>query len=191
MLEASTAGVLARGARLHLRQLEVSDVGAAYETWMNDPAVTRFLESRFRPWTQNDLIAFVEADKRAKAARSYAVCMNDSGRHIGNIRISKYDPPHLNGSVGLLIGDAESRGRGHGTEAIALVSSIAFEKLDLHRLTAGCYATNVASIAAFKKAGFCEEGRQRDRWMDGDRRVDGVTLGLTRTDWLAKQAASG
>jgi [ribosomal protein S5]-alanine N-acetyltransferase len=190
MLESSRVGVLVRGARLHLRDLEVSDVGAGYETWMNDPAVTRFLESRFRSWTRDDLIAFIDADKRARSACSFAVCMNDSLRHIGNIRIGKYDPPHLNGSVGLLIGDAASRGKGYGTEAIELVCAIAFEKLGLHRLTAGCYATNFASIAAFKKAGFCQEGLQRERWVDGEHRVDGLMLGFTRGDWLAKQAMS-
>jgi RimJ/RimL family protein N-acetyltransferase len=180
------SSVLAKGRRLHLRRLEAGDVGAAYLRWMNDPNVTRFLESRFRPWTQADLIAFVEADLKAKSAISFAVCINADDRHIGNIRISKFDAPHLNGSVGLLIGEDDCRGKGYGTEAIELTCHYAFETLRLHRLTAGCYDTNKASIAAFLKAGFEEEGRQRDRWMDGDTCVDGVILGMTRSNWTKR-----
>ena len=39
------------GQRLYLRAVRLSDVDEAYHRWMNDPEVTRFLESRFRPHT--------------------------------------------------------------------------------------------------------------------------------------------
>jgi RimJ/RimL family protein N-acetyltransferase len=190
MTLASNSLALARGPRLFLRPLGVNDVNENYLRWMNDPAATRFLESRFQSWTFETLVAFVKADQDSKYTQSLAICTNDEIRHIGNIRVSKFGPPHLNGSVGILIGDSLYRGQGYGVEAISLMCRHAFESLGLQRLTAGCYETNTASIAAFRKSGFREEGRQRGRWVDGNARVDGVILGLTVPDWVMQSSAA-
>ena len=38
-------------ARLSLRALEHSDLNSTYLAWLNDPAVNRYLETRFLPQT--------------------------------------------------------------------------------------------------------------------------------------------
>ena len=54
----------------------------------------------------------------------------------------------------------------------------AFSKLSLHKLTAGCYVTNPASIRAFKKVGFAEEGLLRSQYLtEYGRYTDEVVLG--------------
>lgn len=65
--------------------------------------------------------------------------------------------------LGLLIGERGAWGRGHGSEAIRLASDYAFRELGVRKLTAGCYADNVGSATAFRRAGWREEGR-RPRW---------------------------
>ena len=42
-------------------------------------------------------------------------------------------------------------GKGYATEAIELVTDYAFKKLNLHKLTAGCYQLNEAAIKAFQR----------------------------------------
>ncbi|MDC4205802.1 MAG: hypothetical protein MPW17_05915 [Candidatus Manganitrophus sp.] len=37
------------GKRIYLREVRPSDVNERYYRWMNDPEITRFLESRFAP----------------------------------------------------------------------------------------------------------------------------------------------
>lgn len=170
------------GRRVLLRRLQESDVGARYLAWMNDPLVTRFLESRLRRWTLDDLLRHVRADAENPAIRALAICLADGGRHIGNLRLSAIDPFHGNASLGIMIGERDCHGHGYGSEAIGIASRYAFLDCGVHRVTAGCYASNTASIAAFLKAGFREEGRLRSRWRDGDALVDGVILGLTRAD---------
>ena len=65
------------------------------------------------------------------------------------------------------------------TEAISLVTQYAFEVLNIHKLKAGCYAGNKASVNAFKKNGFEKEGLLREEWFVKDKWVDEILLGLT------------
>ena len=175
------------GHRLILRPLTPEDVVPGYLAWMNDPGVTRFLESRFRSWSREDLEAYIQAERARDDSVLLAITLRDDGRHIGNIKLGPIDSNARRGAIGLLIGEGDCRGRGYGTQAIRLIVRHAFEDLGLHRVHAGCYATNVGSIAAFKKAGFREEGRQRQHWRDGETYVDGVLLGLLREEWCPER----
>jgi RimJ/RimL family protein N-acetyltransferase len=61
----------------------------------------------------------------------------------------------------------------------------AFEKLNLHKVTAGMWASNVGSRRAFEKNGFRLEGTLRESFWAGDRFVDEWRLGLLRSEWEA------
>lgn len=67
---------------------------------------------------------------------------------------------------------------GYATEAIRLISRHAFETLGLYKLTAGFYASNIASIKAFKSAGFKEEGLVKAGYFLKGKREDGIILGM-------------
>jgi ribosomal-protein-alanine N-acetyltransferase len=165
-----------------LRPLADSDVGERYVAWMNDPATTRFLESRFRSWTRAALLEHVRRDANSDTAVSLAICLVEGDRHVGNVRLSGIDRHHGNASLGLVVGEADCRARGIGTAAIRLACSHAFDVLGLRRVTAGCYASNAASLRAFQKAGFEVEGRLRSRWRDAEGFVDGIIVGLVKSE---------
>ena len=52
-------------------------------------------------------------------------------------------------------------GKGYGTEAVNCVLNFGFDKLNLHRIEAGCAVDNVASIKVLEKVGMTKEGRKR------------------------------
>lgn len=177
MSESDTGFV--RGQRLHFREISDADM-PTYHRWMNDPDVTKYLESRFRPWSMEALRKYIAQQWDAATMGLMAVVRSEDNRYIGNIRLSAVNWPHRSAGVGLLIGDADCRGLGYGTEAIQLLSRFAFETLNLRKLSAGVYASNVPSLRAFIKAGFVEEGRQREHWFDNGTYVDGIMLGLLK-----------
>lgn len=173
-------GIVASSERLLLRYLDVSDVGAAYEVWMNDPYVTRFLESRFVPHTQKDLRGFVHNMQENPSNHLLAVILRQIDRHVGNLKIGPVDSHHGTANIGILIGERDCWGRGIASEAIGLACGFAFGPLDLRKLTAGVYSNNHASIRAFEKAGFMREGVQKAQYISGGVPVDGILLGKLR-----------
>jgi len=167
------------GPRLRLEVLRPEALTPSYLTWLNDPAVNRFLESRFAVHTAESLRAYVEAMFRSESNHLLGIYLKDESRHIGNIKLGPVDPHHYFADIGLLIGEKDCWGQGFATEAICLVRDFAFGPLGLRRLTAGCYGTNQGSERAFLKAGFKREGNRAGHYRDGDQWVDSVLLGMT------------
>ncbi len=62
-----------------------------------------------------------------------------------------------NATVGYFV-DEEHNGRGYVTQAIRLVTSLAFDELRLHRVQGGVMSRNPASMRALEKAGYRREG---------------------------------
>lgn len=168
------------GERLLLKPLEPSDVTEAYCRWMNDPEVNRFLETRFQHHTQEDLRRYVAQKMDDPQVIFWAILMKEENRHIGNIKLDSINPIHRTGVIGFLIGEKPYWGQGLITEAIRLVCDYAFGRLNLHKLTAGCYSTNIGSAKALQKAGFVQEGLQREQFLLNDIYVDELLFGWVR-----------
>ncbi|GIW04684.1 MAG: hypothetical protein KatS3mg059_1304 [Thermomicrobiales bacterium] len=67
-----------------------------------------------------------------------------------------------------MIGEADARGKGYGTETARLMLEYAFTALGLHNVMLQVYAYNRAAHRAYQKAGFREFGRRREAvWMGG------------------------
>ena len=170
------------GKRIYLREVTEQDVNSSYYRWMRDPEVTRYLESRYYPQSKADILAYV-ASLKPPTNVFLAIIAKDPQIHLGNIRLGPVNAFHRFAEVGLLIGERDYWNKGYGTEAITLVRDYAFGKLSLHKLTAGCYASNPASIRAFEKAGFVEEGVLKSQYLtEWSHYTDEVVLGCTRDE---------
>ena len=168
------------GERIYLRGIRSQDAEGDYCSWMNDPEVTRYLESRFYPRSTENIASYITQVNESSDSVLFAIVVRDGNIHIGNIKIGSINWIHRYTDVGLLIGSKTHWGNGFASEAIKLVVDYTFKKLNLRRLEAGCYSTNIASINAFKKAGFIEEGRLKKRYFFEGDYVDKVCLGLVR-----------
>lgn len=163
------------GERLTLRPLTVADATDRYASWMNDPRINQYLESRFSDHTVADLRRFVEAMIISERDFIFAMETEQDG-HIGNIKLGGVDWFHRYGDVGLLIGEEDCWGKGFATEAISLVTRFGFETLGLHKITAGCYGTNMGSARAFLKSGWVKEGVRRSHYRTESGYVDSILL---------------
>lgn len=168
--------------RLYLREVRPDDVNGRYYAWMNDPDVTRFLESRFYPNSMESLRTYVTERLADHTSVFLAIVLKDGDRHIGNIKIGPINWIHRHADIGLLIGEKDTWGKGFATEAIVAVTNYGFRNLNLHKLTAGCYDTNDGSARAFLKAGFVEEGRRAQYFFSDGHYVDMVLLGRVRDE---------
>ncbi|MBI1984584.1 MAG: GNAT family N-acetyltransferase [Candidatus Wildermuthbacteria bacterium] len=149
------------GERVSLRSVRLSDATKEYVSWMNNKEITQYLESRFRKYRAGDLRLYIKKMRSNPLVHFFAIIRKDTQKHIGNIKLGPIDTYHSVADIGIMIGDKQSWGKGFATEAILLIASFAFEKLKLHKISAGSYANNIGSIKSFLKAGFAEEGRRR------------------------------
>lgn len=148
------------GEKVQLFHLLPEHVGCRYVSWLNDPAVNRYLESRFTVQDQASVERFVSAQLESPSSVLFGIRSYALGRHVGNIKLGPIDRHHGLGEIGLMIGDRDAWCLGIGSDAIACVARIAAVDLGIRKLIAGCYASNVGSAKAFFKAGFHEEARR-------------------------------
>ena len=167
--------------RLYLREVRTADVNDTYHRWMNDPDVTRYLESRFYPSSMEGIADFVASLRGDRNNVFLAIMIKQDHRHIGNIKLGPINWIHRTADIGLLIGEKDCWGQGYAAEAIRCLRGYAFSVLNLHKLTASCYDCNLGSARAFLKAGFHQEGTRKEQFFCEGRYVDQVLLGLCNT----------
>lgn len=162
---------------IELFVLSCDDVTPTYVSWLNDPVVTQYSESRFVNHSLDSTQAFVEACRARPSSIIWGIrVVEPSSAHVGNVKLDAISGVHGTAEVGILIGDREAWGRGIATRVLDVVAGIAKRELGLRKLTAGCYEDNVASIKAFERAGFLQSGRRVAQFALDDRFQDHVLL---------------
>jgi len=157
------------GELCYLRGLLESDLEGAYFHWLNDPQVTRYMNSGRTPNTPQDMQAFFTYTRGNLTNVAFAICDQQTHQHIGNVTLNNMHPIHRRADLGILIGEKAFWGRGYGTEATALTVDYGFKRLNLHSIWLGVVATHVGAIRAYEKAGFKQDGVAREAfWTDGN-----------------------
>lgn len=165
---------------IYIRPIELTDVNQVYLGWLEDPEVNQFLETRHRPQSLPLIKQFVESKINSLNEHLFAICLNRSGRHIGNIKVGPINKYHHDADISLFIGDKKMWGKGYAAQAIYLASLFAFEEKKVEKLKAGCYSQNVGSRRAFSKCGYILEGELRSSACFNGMRVNSSIMGLVR-----------
>jgi RimJ/RimL family protein N-acetyltransferase len=101
---------------------------------------------------------------------------------IGECGLFNGDPIARTMEFGITVGDKAYWGRGYGSEATRLAVDYGFRFRNLRKIFLHVLANNPRAIAAYGKAGFVEEGRQKQQvWGDGEY-LDQVFMGVFRPD---------
>ncbi len=106
-------------------------------------------------------------------------------RPIGFTYLTDIDLRHRTAEFGIMIGEADARGRGYGTEATRLMLDYAFTALGLHNVMLHVYAYNRAGRRAYEKAGFREFARRRESKMLGGKWWDQIYMQCLATDFVS------
>src|SRR4051812_33418625 len=181
-----------KGGRVDLRLATLEDCSARYLAWLQDPEVNRFLETRWREQSLASIREFVAG--MLESANDYLFAIEDaaSRTHIGNIKVGPINRTHLHADVSYFIGEKQYWGKGYATEAIALATAFAFERLKLNRVQAGLYEANGGSGRALEKVGYVLEGtfRRQLRTAANGSWQDHLWYGLLKDEWAAPQNIS-
>ena len=162
--------------RLILRTLTAEDDLGLYMGWLRDAEVVRYMEARFQEHSDETTRAFVDGLNASPDNLFLGIFFKEGGDHIGNVKLGPINPHHRHATIGIVIGDRGQWGKNCASEAIRALSDYALGQMSLHKVFAGFYGGNVASTAAFAKAGFVEEARLRDHWNADGQWQDGVLM---------------
>ena len=166
--------------RLFYRPVLEEDLNENYVRWLNDRNVSQYLETKYKVQTLETVRIYWEENHNQDDSPWFAICKKEGSKHIGNIKLGPINWIHRKAEISLFIGDQEEWGKNFATEAIATITSWAFNILNLEKINAYVYETNIASRKAFIKSGYQEEGLLlKDAFLDGSR-VNVSILGKAR-----------
>lgn len=181
-METTLAG--ARGAlngeRVRLRELRETDLPQLVSWWrapevavFNDhvrPRPDKPIEEMFRAWSDNG------------ASSGAAFCVETvEGELVGHVALWGADVRNRCATFAIVVGP-EHQSRGLGSEATRLMVDYAFDQMGLHRIELMVNADNERAIAAYRRAGFEQEGLFRSKLFYGGRFHDQVFMAALAGD---------
>ena len=161
------------------------DLLPLYARWRNDFGVMRTFGDVPRPVTVDERTSWYDDATADDGLRLFTIYEVATFRPIGTADLFDLDHRHRSAAFGMMIGEADCRGRGYGTETARLMLDYAFTALGLHSVHLDVDEFNLAGRRAYEKAGFREVGRYREATWSPDRWWDLILM-----DCLASEFAS-
>jgi RimJ/RimL family protein N-acetyltransferase len=112
-----------------------------------------------------------------------------SGRWAGEVVLNELDTANRSCGFRILLGTAEFRGRGLGTEASRLALAHAFEQVGVHRVELQVYAFNPRARHVYGKLGFSHEGTRREALCWDGQWIDSHVMAILAGEWQAGRGA--
>jgi RimJ/RimL family protein N-acetyltransferase len=172
-------GPVLTGTTVTLRPPDDTDA-QRFVDWFADLEVTRYLLRR----TGIGLLQEQGFLKKIGESTTDVLWMLEAeGRPIGATGIHGIDWLHAHATTGIVIGDRSAWGRGYGSEAMRLRTEYAFRQLNLHKLSSSTFVENEPSRRALLKAGYTENGVEREHYFREGRWHDHWRCEVLRDDW--------
>ena len=180
------------GDRVRLRPFSEGDVPARRRHgWHSD------IERCYGSDRPSGLMTAAEADawlgelraKEATGATCWAV--EADGELAGAVFLSNVREQGRKAHLAVGLYSPALLDRGIGSEAVRVVLRHAFGTLGMHRVDLKVLAGNERAIAAYRKCGFVEEGRERESCFVDGRWHDDVVMGVLDREFAAVDAADG
>lgn len=181
------------GERVTLRTVSRADAPLCLR-WINDQQTNRFLIRGDFPMGWDDEVEWLDKISRRKEGELHLGIEVPELGLIGLTSLKVESWVNRTAVTGTVIGVAEARGKGYGTEAKMLLLGHAFRRLNLRKVYSNVYAPNEASLRCQKRCGYVEEGRFKDDVFLNGQYHDVITLAAWREtfeaaekEWLEKK----
>ena len=180
------------GQRVRLTAADPEKDPPLIAAWSHDPEFVQLLSSGIaRPWTpaviKKEIEESLGEDEPKPGMFPFLIrtleAEGQPARLIGLVDLDIPHWPHRNAWLGIGLGQRADWGQGYGTDAMRLILRYAFDELNLHRVTLTVFEYNERAIHTYRKLGFQDEGRQRQRLRRYGRWWDMLLMGLLREEW--------
>lgn len=166
---------------ISVRNPEPRDLDALWR-FKNDPEVANQLVGFSGGYSQQDLVDWMEYHR--KVPNEYLrVIANEDDQCIGHVGLYEVDHRVRSADFGILIGDRNYWGKGHGYNLTRWSLDYGFRMLNLNRIQLDVLANHSQAIRLYEKCGFQIEGRRRQAQFKEGEYVDIVFMGVLRSEW--------
>ena len=146
------------GELVNLRPMKLNDWKKTI-VWRNDPIIKNLAMMHPFPITEYlEKEWYVQQLKSKSNKVVYYTITDKNDIPIGFIFLNNISFLHRNCYLGIVVGENLSRGKGAGSEAVRLISSYAFNVLNLNKITVEVVDCNAIAIRVYEKLGFINEG---------------------------------
>jgi RimJ/RimL family protein N-acetyltransferase len=116
---------------------------------------------------------------------NFAIRTLEGDQLVGMARLFGIQWSHGASQLVIGLGDSDSWGKGHASDALQRLLHYAFAELNLYRLEVKIDETNTQVIHALQQAGFTVEVRRRQAIYRDGKRWDLLHLGLLHDVWVS------
>lgn len=172
-----------RGSKVGLRARHEDDIPILRAELYDDVVNSSRSETRpWRPTTPGSKDPRLVVDDHEPEHVRFSVVELDGGTLIGTATLWSIDNHNRSAHIGLGLLPS-SRGKGYGTDVVAVLCHYGFVVRGLQRLQIETLSDNAAMLRSAERNGFVREGVLRSSaWVMGEF-LDEVLLGLLVQDW--------
>ncbi|MEV0600374.1 GNAT family protein [Streptomyces sp. NPDC050315] len=172
-----------KGSKVGLRARREDDIPALQAELHDD--VVNYSRSESRPWrpiTPGSKDSQFVVDDKEQRHVPFSVVELDGGTLVGTATLWDIDNHNRSAHIGLELLPS-SRGKGYGTDVVAVLCHYGFVVRGLQRLQIETLSDNAVMLRSAERNGFVREGVLRSSaWVMGEF-LDEVLLGLLVHDW--------
>lgn len=169
------------GHRVRLRGLRDSDL-PLLAAWWQDPSLGALQMTSVVPPSESAARGlFSRWSENQNDGVGFSIETMADERLIGHLTIFGVRARNRRATFAIGLGP-DHVGQGLGGEAVRLAVRYAFTELNLHRLDLQAMAWNERAIAAYRRAGFIEEGRSRESIFHAGQWHDEIRMAILETD---------
>ncbi|AWS40351.1 GNAT family N-acetyltransferase [Streptosporangium sp. 'caverna'] len=172
-----------KGSKVGLRARHEDDIPILQTELADDVVNASRAQSRpWRPIMPGSKDSQFVVDDKEQGHVPFSVVELDGGTLVGAATLWGIDTHHRSAHIGLgLLPSA--RGKGYGTDVVAVLCHYGFVVRGLQRLQIETLSDNAAMLHSAERNGFVREGvLRRSTWVMGEF-LDEVLLGLLVQDW--------
>jgi RimJ/RimL family protein N-acetyltransferase len=144
------------------------------------------LNAPYKPVSERQQQMWFEKIQERHDTMMFGIRLIKSQQLIGSCQLHSISAVHRSGELQMRLGGAGYRGKGYGSEALALLLAIAFDDVNLQRVYLHVFATNQPAICLYEKQGFVQEGILRKAAYINGEYLDVIVMGILRSEYAGR-----
>lgn len=169
------------GNLVYLRILEKSDLEKTTR-WINSDYISDIMG--YLPVKSiEQQYGWYESLKNDANRYIFAICLNDDGRHIGNIGLGNIDHINRHAMFSIFIADKMDQGKGYGTQAAQLLLKFAFNRLNMNKIYLRTSQRFNGAIIMYERLGFVKEGVMRQHYYTDGKYEDKIMYSILKNEF--------